>query len=166
MAAHSCAEREAFNDLVDEEPLVIQAEFVRQCQAAIAAGLRDFEVIYDGVWKVVESGESAGLIAYDKAEAELEEVREGDAIQREAAANPARLFADAALAAPRFGCVVREVAKATGAKLEMSVLGQDINGEEQTGLKKMVRGPAGPRQGWQPRAHTVPSNLVVAAAHH
>ena len=124
---------------------MIQAEFVQQCQAAIAAGNRDFEVIYDGVWKVVESGETAGLIAYDKAEAELEEVREGDARQREAAENPARLFADAAQAAPRFGCIVREVAKATGAKLEMSVLGQDVNGEELTGLKKMVRSPAGPR---------------------
>ena len=140
----SCTELAcAFNDLVEDEP-PNHAQLVAMCQAAIAAGNKDFEVIYDGVWKVVESGESEGLAKYDESVAELAAVKVGEAVQRKEAADPATLFADAAQAAPGFGCVVREVVEVTGATLEMRELGQVVNGEEQTGLKKTVRAPSVP----------------------
>jgi hypothetical protein len=33
---------------------------VKECQAAIAAGNRDFMIVYDGVWKIIASGETRG----------------------------------------------------------------------------------------------------------
>ena len=116
--------------LVDASSL----DLVVECQAAIAAGNRDFQVVYDGVWRVIESGETHTVEACRAAILQLRGAVSGQARQRKEAASPATLLADAALAKPAFDVLVRLVSEHTGARLELATLG-----ERTTGLKKVSR---------------------------
>lgn len=117
---------------------------IRMCQAVTAAGNKAFEIVYEGVDKVIKSGEGDGVEVYRTVIKALNEAAQkgggGDAKQRDAAAQPATLLADAARAKPAFDVVVKAVSEASGAKLELAVLGQkDKHGNVQTGLKKTAR---------------------------
>ena len=117
------------------------AKLVPLCEAAITAGNRDFLLVYDGVFKVIQNGEAASVAAYGAAVAELRAKCQGEARQRREAADAAILFADAAAAKPFFDDVVAAVGELCGATLELSMLG-DVNpkdGAEGTGLKKSYR---------------------------
>ena len=118
---------------------------LQDCEAAVADGNRDFSRIYNGVHSVIDSGEQPGIARYGTAVGVLREPVEGkpikgEAAQREEAAKPTTLLADAALAKPAFDQVACSVAAATGAKLELQLLGDvDRHGHEVTGVKKIAR---------------------------
>ena len=56
--------RDKITELTGKEDL---SELVGVCQAAIAAGNKDFERIYEGVFKIIQSGEGESLEKYDTA---------------------------------------------------------------------------------------------------
>ena len=92
---------------------------ISECAAAILAGNRDFQKIYHAVYDVIRSGEADGMEAAQAAIAALGQAVRGDPKrlqQRDEAAEPATLLADAAGARPAFAEVVRCLSKATGAR--------------------------------------------------
>ena len=109
------------------------AELIPLCEAAITAGNRDFLLVYDGVFKVIANGEAAAVTAYGAAARDLRAKCKGEAKQRDEASDAATLFADGALTKPSFDEVVRCVCQASGATLELAVLGE---AKGVTGLKK------------------------------
>ena len=94
-------------------------ELISECAAAILAGNRDFQRIYHAVYDVIRSGEADGMEAAQAAIAALGQAVRGDPKrlqQRDEAAEPATLLADAAGARPAFAEVVRCLSEATGAR--------------------------------------------------
>ena len=92
---------------------------ISECAAAILAGNRDFQRIYHAVYDVIRSGEADGMGAAQAAIAALGQAVRGDPKrlqQRDEAAEPATLLADAAGARPAFAEVVRCLSEATGAR--------------------------------------------------
>ena len=93
-------------------------ELISECAAAILAGNRDFQKIYH-VYDVIRSGEADGTGVAQAAIAALGQAVRGDPKrlqQRDEAAEPATLLADAAGARPAFAEVVRCLNEATGAR--------------------------------------------------
>jgi hypothetical protein len=82
-AGHTRLERVLKRKIVERTTEADATRLVKECQAAIAAGNRDFMIVYDGVWKVIASGEPASVEAYKKAVAELGEACVGEARQRD-----------------------------------------------------------------------------------
>eukprot|EP00900_Chrysochromulina_parva_P020208 jgi/Chrpa1/2820/Chrysochromulina_OHIO_Genome00008084-RA len=111
-------------------------ELVGKCEKAITAGNKDFQQVYDNVFNVIKSGDADGMAKYEAAVGDLDAAIEKPAAaeQRDEAGVAAVLFADAARVKPSFDVVVRELKAATGAGLELAVLGS-----EKTGLKKTSR---------------------------
>jgi len=111
-------------------------ELVKACQTAIEVGNKDFQSVYGSVYNVIKSGDADGMAKYEAAVGDLDAAIEKPAVaeQRDEAGVAAVLFADAARAKPSFDVVVRELKAATGAGLELAVLGA-----EKTGLKKTSR---------------------------
>ena len=109
---------------------------VKACQTAIEAGNKDFQSVYGSVYNVIKSGDADGMAKYEAAVGDLDAAIEKPAVaeQRDEAGVAAVLFADAARVKSSFDVVVRELATATGAGLELAVLGA-----EKTGLKKTSR---------------------------
>eukprot|EP00900_Chrysochromulina_parva_P026719 jgi/Chrpa1/8681/Chrysochromulina_OHIO_Genome00006377-RA len=109
---------------------------VEACEKAITAGNKDFQRVYDNVYNVIKSGDADGMAKYKAAVVALAAAIEKPAVaeQRDEAGVAAVLFADAARVKPSFDVVVRELKAATGAGLELAVLGA-----EKTGLKKTSR---------------------------
>ena len=132
--------REAMRKADEEESFV---PLVKECAAAIIAGNRDFQKIYHAVYEVICGGETDGVEAAKAAITALGKAVRGDPNllqQRDEAAETATLLADAAGARPAFAELVRCVSKATGARLEMALLGEmDGHGREGTGLKATKR---------------------------
>ena len=92
---------------------------ISECAAAILAGNRDFQRIYHAVYDVIRSGEADGMGAAQAAITALGQAVRGDPKrlqQRDEAAEPATLLADAAGARPAFAEVVRCLSEATGAR--------------------------------------------------
>ena len=92
---------------------------ISECAAAILAGNRDFQRIYNAVYDVVRSGEADSMEAAQAAIAALGQAVRGDPKllqQRDEAAETATLLADAAGARPAFAEVVRCLSEATGAR--------------------------------------------------
>ena len=144
-AHHNLCEAE-FAKLPDEEKANYEkiappcSKSLQDCEAAIADGNHDFEIIYDGVHRVIESGERDGLARFRTAVGALGGAATDKAVQRDEAAEPTTLLADAALAKPAFDQLASCVAWATGAKLELLLLGdRDRHGREVTSLKKVSR---------------------------
>ena len=142
---HNLCEAE-FAKLPDEEKAKYEkiappcSKSLQECEAAIADGNHDFEIIYDGVHRVIESGERDGLARFRTAVGALGGAATDKAVQRDEAAEPTTLLADAALAKPAFDQLASCVAWATGAKLELLLLGdRDRHGREVTSLKKVSR---------------------------
>ena len=142
---HNLCEAE-FAKLPDEEKANYEkiappcSKSLQECEAAIADGNHDFEIIYDGVHRVIESGERDGLARFRTAVGALGGAATDKAVQRDEAAEPTTLLADAALAKPAFDQLASCVAWATGAKLELLLLGdRDRHGREVTSLKKVSR---------------------------
>ena len=142
---HNLCEAE-FAKLPDEEKAKYEkiappcSKSLQDCEAAIADGNHDFEIIYDGVHRVIESGERDGLARFRTAVGALGGAATDKAVQRDEAAEPTTLLADAALAKPAFDQLASCVAWATGAKLELLLLGdRDRHGREVTSLKKVSR---------------------------
>ena len=142
---HNLCEAE-FAKLPDEEKAKYEkiappcSKSLQDCEAAIADGNHDFEIIYDGVHRVIESGERDGLMRFRTAVGALGGAATDKAVQRDEAAEPTTLLADAALAKPAFDQLASCVAWATGAKLELLLLGdRDRHGREVTSLKKVSR---------------------------
>ena len=145
IAHHNLCEAE-FAKLPDEEKAKYEkiappcSKSLQDCEAAIADGNHDFEIIYDGVHRVIESGERDGLARFRTAVGALGGAATDKAVQRDEAAEPTTLLADAALAKPAFDQLASCVAWATGAKLELLLLGdRDRHGREVTSLKKVSR---------------------------
>jgi hypothetical protein len=111
-------------------------ELVKACQTAIEAGNKDFQSVYGSVYNVIKSGDADGMAKYEAAVVALDAAIEKPAVaeQRDEAGVAAVLFADAARVKSSFDVVVRELEAATGAGLELAVLGA-----EKTGLKKTSR---------------------------
>jgi len=111
-------------------------ELVEKCEKAITAGNKDFQRVYDNVFNVIKSGDADGMDKYEAAVVALDATIEKPAVaeQRDEAGVAAVLFADAARTKPSFDVVVRELAAATGAVLELAVLSA-----KKTGLKKTSR---------------------------
>jgi hypothetical protein len=109
---------------------------VEKCEKAITAGNKDFQRVYDNVFNVIKSGDADGMAKYEAAVGDLDAAIEKPAVaeQRDEAGVAAVLFADAARVKSSFDVVVRELKAATGAGLELAVLGA-----EKTGLKKTSR---------------------------
>ena len=108
--------REAMQRTAEGESFV---PLISECAAAILAGNRDFQKIYHAVYDVIRSGEADGMEAAQAAIAALGQAVRGDPKrlqQRDEAAEPATLLADAAGARPAFAEVVRCLSKATGAR--------------------------------------------------
>ena len=107
------AKKEHFQEKESFVPLI------SECAAAILAGNRDFQKIYHAVYDVIRSGEADGMEAAQGAIAALGQAVRGDPKrlqQRDEAAEPATLLADAAGARPAFAEVVRCLSEATGAR--------------------------------------------------
>ena len=115
---------------------VAAGELVKTCQAAIEAGNKDFQSVYGSVFNVIKSGDADGMAEYEAVVGALDAAIEkpAAAVQRDEAGVAAVLYADAARVKPSFDVVVRELAAATGAGLELAVLGA-----KKTGLKKTSR---------------------------
>ena len=115
---------------------VAAGELVKTCQAAIEAGNKDFQSVYGSVFNVIKSGDADGMAEYEAAVGALDAAIEkpAAAVQRDEAGVAAVLFADAARVKPSFDVVVRELATATGARLELALLSA-----KKTGLKKTSR---------------------------
>jgi len=111
-------------------------ELVKACQTAIEVGNKDFQSVYGSVYNVIKSGDADGMAKYEAAVGDLDAAIEKPAAaeQRDEAGVAAVLFADAARVKSSFDVVVRELATATGAGLELAVLGA-----KKTGLKKTSR---------------------------
>jgi hypothetical protein len=109
---------------------------VEKCEKAITAGNKDFQRVYDNVFNVIKSGDADGMAKYEAAVGDLDAAIEKPAAaeQRDEAGVAAVLFADAARVKSSFDVVVRELKAATGAGLELAVLGA-----KKTGLKKTSR---------------------------
>ncbi|MED6306712.1 MAG: hypothetical protein VX563_01800, partial [Planctomycetota bacterium] len=144
-AHHNLCEAE-FAKLPDEEKANYEkiappcSKSLQECEAAIADGNHDFEIIYDGVHRVIESGERDGLARFRTAVGALGGAATDKAVQRDEAAELTTLLADAALAKPAFDQLASCVAWATGAQLELLLLGdRDRHGREVTSLKKVSR---------------------------
>ncbi|KOO27307.1 hypothetical protein Ctob_002294 [Chrysochromulina tobinii] len=130
-------------------------ELIKACETAITAGNKDFLGVYQNVFNVILSGDADGMAKYDEAVVVLDAAIKKPAVaeQRDEAGDAAVLFADAARMKPSFDDVVREVASATGAGLELAVLstkedatrasdggaGQGGARKARTGLKKTSR---------------------------
>jgi len=114
----------------------VAKELVEKCEKAITAGNKDFQRVYDNVFNVIKSGDADGTAKYEAAVGALDAAIEKPAVaeQRDEAGVAAVLFADAARVKPSFDVVVRELKAATGAGLELAVLGA-----KKTGLKKTSR---------------------------
>ena len=109
--------REAKKKHLQEEESFVP--LISECAAAILAGNRDFQKIYHAVYDVIRSGEADGMEAAQAAIAALGQAVRGDPKrlqQRDEAAEPATLLADAAGARPAFAEVVRCLSEATGAR--------------------------------------------------
>ena len=109
--------REAKKEHFQEEESFVP--LISECAAAILAGNRDFQKIYHAVYDVIRSGEADGMEAAQAAIAALGQAVRGDPKrlqQRDEAAEPATLLADAAGARPAFAEVVRCLSEATGAR--------------------------------------------------
>ena len=109
--------REAKKEHLWEEESFVP--LISECAAAILAGNRDFQKIYHAVYDVIRSGEADGMGAAQAAIAALGQAVRGDPKrlqQRDEAAEPATLLADAAGARPAFAEVVRCLSEATGAR--------------------------------------------------
>ena len=109
--------REAKKEHFQEEESFVP--LISECAAAILAGNRDFQKIYHAVYDVIRSGEADGMGAAQAAIAALGQAVRGDPKrlqQRDEAAEPATLLADAAGARPAFAEVVRCLSEATGAR--------------------------------------------------
>ena len=94
-------------------------KLISECAAAILAGNRDFQKIYNAVYDVVRSGEADSMEAAQAAIAALGKAVRGDPKllqQRDEAAETATLLADAAGARPAFAELVRCLSEATGAR--------------------------------------------------
>ena len=92
---------------------------VSECAAAILAGNRDFQKIYNAVYDVIGGGEVDSMEAAMEDIAALGQAVRGDPKQlqqRGEAAKTATLLADAAGALPVFAELVRCLSKATGAR--------------------------------------------------
>ena len=92
---------------------------ISECAAAILAGNRDFQKIYNAVYDVVRSGEADSMEAAQAAIAALGKAVRGDPKllqQRDEAAETVTLLADAAGARPAFAELVRCLSEATGAR--------------------------------------------------
>jgi hypothetical protein len=111
-------------------------ELVKSCQTAIEEGNKDFQSVYGSVFNVIKSGDADGMAKYEAAVGALDAAIEKPAAaeQRDEAGVAAVLFADAARVKSSFDVVVRELKAATGAGLELAVLGA-----KKTGLKKTSR---------------------------
>ena len=118
-----------FDKLPDEEKAKYEkiappcSKSLQECEAAIADGNHDFEIIYDGVHRVIESSERDGLARFRTAVGALGGAATDKAVQRDEAAEVTTLLSDAALAKPAFDQLASCVAWATGAKLELLLLG-------------------------------------------
>jgi len=128
---------------------------VEECEKAITAGNKDFQRVYDNVFNVIKSGDADSMAKYKAAVVALDAAIEKPAVaeQRDEAGVAAVLFADAARTKSSFDVVVRELAAATGARLELAVLsakedtgasdgggaGQGEERKAKTGLKKTSR---------------------------
>jgi hypothetical protein len=109
--------REAKKEHLQEEESFVP--LISECAAAILAGNRDFQKIYHAVYDVIHHGEADGMEAAQAAIAALGQAVRGDPKrlqQRDEAAEPATLLADAAGARPAFAEVVRCLSEATGAR--------------------------------------------------
>jgi hypothetical protein len=109
--------REAKKEHLQEEESFVP--LISECAAAILAGNRDFQKIYHAVYDVIHHGEADGTEAAQAAIAALGQAVRGDPKrlqQRDEAAEPATLLADAAGARPAFAEVVRCLSEATGAR--------------------------------------------------
>ncbi len=109
--------REAKKEHFQEEESFVP--LISECAAAILAGNRDFQKIYHAVYDVIRSGEADGMEVAQAAIAALGQAVRGDPKrlqQRDEAAEPATLLADAAGARPAFAEVVRCLSEATGAR--------------------------------------------------
>ena len=109
--------REAKKEHFQEEESFVP--LISECAAAILAGNRDFQKIYHAVYDVIRSGEADGMEAAQAAIAALGQAVRGDPKrlqQRDEAAEPATLLADAAGARPAFAELVRCLSEATGAR--------------------------------------------------
>ena len=144
-AHHNQCEAE-FATLPDKEKGIYEkiappcTKSLQECEAAIADVNHDFEIIYDGVHRAIESSERDGLARFRTAVGALGGAATDKAVQRDEAAEPTTLLADAALAKPAFDQLASCVAWATGAKLELLLLGdRDRHGREVTSLKKVSR---------------------------
>ena len=129
MAAEIAARTEGVSDEA-------AGELVKTCQAAIEAGNKDFQSVYGSVFNVIKSGDADGMAEYEAAVGALDAAIEkpAAAVQRDEAGVAAVLYADAARVKPSFDVVVRELAAATGARLELALLSA-----QKTGLKKTSR---------------------------
>ena len=95
--------REAKKEHFQEEESFVP--LISECAAAILAGNRDFQKIYHAVYDVIRSGEADGMEAAQAAIAALGQAVRGDPKrlqQRDEAAEPATLLADAAGARPAY----------------------------------------------------------------
>ena len=100
----------------------------------------NYSRVYKLAHEITQSGEEPGITRYSTAVGVLGELTKGVAVQREEAAEPTTLLADAALAKPAFDEVARRVAAASGATLHLPVpFVVDKHGREATGLKSIVR---------------------------
>ena len=109
--------REANKEHFQEEESFVP--LISECAAAILAGNRDFQKIYNAVYDVVRSGEADSMEAAQAAIAALGQAVRGDPKllqQRDEAAETATLLADAAGARPAFAELVRCLSEATGAR--------------------------------------------------
>jgi len=107
------AKKEHFREEESFVPLI------SECAAAILAGNRDFQRIYNAVYDVVRSGEADSMEAAQAAIAALgKAVRDDPKLlqQRNEAAETVTLLADAAGARPAFAELVRCLSEATGAR--------------------------------------------------
>ena len=77
-------------------------------------GTASIQVVYDGVWTVIDKGEVQSLEMYQRDVSKMcSTIPKGEeALQRKEAAEPTRLLSDAARAKPSFDVVVKGLAKA------------------------------------------------------
>ena len=117
---------------------------LKECEATITAGNRDFEKVYRAVWAVLQSGEEHLLPRCKKAvDALRERIKKPNdkPEQRKEAKEPVTLLADAAHTKPVFEVVAEHLATlGSGTRLEMQRVGdKDKHGHETSGLKKLQR---------------------------
>ena len=119
------------------------AKMLQDYHSALVYCCDNYSRVYKLAHEIIKSGEEPGIARYGTAVGVLGELTKGMRApprQREEAAEPTTLLADAALAKPAFDEVARRVAAASGARLALAVpFVVDKHGREATGLKSIVR---------------------------